>query len=55
LVPHSFPLVEAPEFRPSSPIFVPLLCDIKNHDIVGSALSAGSFLIIEVVAMYQEP
>jgi hypothetical protein len=37
LVPHSFPPVEAFEFRPSL-ILVLLLCDLKNHDIVSFAL-----------------
>jgi hypothetical protein len=41
--------VEAFEFGASIPILVPLLYGIKDHDIVGSALPAGSFLIIILI------
>jgi ferredoxin len=37
LVPNNFPLVEALEFS-TSLILVSLLCNLKNHAIVGSAL-----------------
>jgi hypothetical protein len=40
--------VEALEFSPS-PILVPLLCGLKNHDIVGSTLPGGSFLIVNLI------
>jgi hypothetical protein len=45
---HSFPPVEALEFE-TSLILVPLLYDLKNYDIVGSALSGESFLIINLI------
>jgi hypothetical protein len=41
--------VKAFEFRPSSLILVPLICDLKNHDIVGSALPVEKFLIIDLI------
>jgi hypothetical protein len=41
--------VEALEFGPSSSILVPLLYGLKNHDIIGSALLAGSFLIVNLI------
>jgi hypothetical protein len=40
--------VEALEFN-TSPIFVSLLCDLKNHAIVGSALPVRRFLIINLI------
>jgi hypothetical protein len=48
LIPNSFPPVEALEFS-TSPILVSLLCDLKNHDIVGSSLSVRRFLIINLI------
>jgi hypothetical protein len=47
-VPHSFPPVVVLEFGPI-PILVPLLCGLKNHDIIGSALAGGSFLIVNLI------
>ncbi|WP_428025499.1 hypothetical protein, partial [Arcobacter sp.] len=47
-VPNSFPPVEALEFS-TSLILVSLLCDIKNHSIVGSALPVQRFLIINLI------
>jgi hypothetical protein len=47
-VPHSFPPLEALEFEPSL-ILVPLLCGLKNHDIIGSALSGERFLIVNLI------
>jgi predicted transcriptional regulator len=47
-VPHSFPPVGALEFG-TSPILVPLLYGLKNHVIVGSALSGGRFLIVNLI------
>jgi hypothetical protein len=48
-MPHSFfPLVEALEFS-TSLIFVPLLCGLKSHDIVGSALPEGRLLIVNLI------
>jgi hypothetical protein len=47
-VPHSFPPVEALEFG-TSPILVPLLCGLKNHDIISSALLGGRFLIVNLI------
>jgi hypothetical protein len=41
--------VEAFEFRASSLIPVPLLCSLENHDIVGSVLPVGRFLIIDLI------
>jgi hypothetical protein len=49
LVPHSFPPVEALEFRASGAILVPLLCSLKNYGIVGSALPTVRFLIIDLI------
>jgi hypothetical protein len=46
--------VEALEFGPS-PIFVPLLCGLKNHDIVGSALSGGNLLIVNLIEQGHMP
>jgi hypothetical protein len=40
--------VEALEFSTSS-ILVSLLCDLKNHAIVGSALPVRRFLIINLI------
>jgi hypothetical protein len=40
--------VEVLEFGPI-PILVPLLCGLKNHDIIGSALPGGSFLIVNLI------
>jgi hypothetical protein len=40
--------VEALEFR-ASPIFVPLLCSLKNRVIIGSALPGGRFLIMNLI------
>jgi hypothetical protein len=40
--------VEALEFG-TSPILVTLLCGLKNHGIVGSALPGGRFLIINLI------
>jgi hypothetical protein len=40
--------VEAFEFE-LNPIIVPLLCGLKNHDIVGSVLAGGSFLIVNLI------
>jgi hypothetical protein len=40
--------VEALEFR-VSPIFVPLLCSLKNRGIIGSVLPGGRFLIINLI------
>jgi hypothetical protein len=48
LVLNSFPAVEALEFS-TSLIFVPLLCGLKNHDIVGSALPLRRLLIINLI------
>jgi hypothetical protein len=48
-VPHSFSPVKTLEFRPSSLILVPLICDLENHDIVGSALPVEKFLIIDLI------
>jgi predicted transcriptional regulator len=45
---HSFPPVEALEFGPR-PIVVLLLYGLKNHGIIGSALSGGSFLIVNLI------
>jgi hypothetical protein len=41
--------LEALEFRPSSLILVLLLCGLKNHLIVDSALLAGRFLIVYLI------
>jgi hypothetical protein len=41
--------VEVFEFGPSSLILVPLLCGLKNYGIVGSALPAESFLIVNLI------
>jgi hypothetical protein len=46
---HSFPLVEALEFKASSPAIVPLLCGPENHDIASSALPVGRFLILDLI------
>jgi hypothetical protein len=40
--------VEALEFG-TSPILVPLICGLKNHGIVGSALPGRRFLIINLI------
>jgi hypothetical protein len=40
--------VEALEFG-TSPILVPLLCGLKNHGIIGSALPGGRFLIVNLI------
>jgi hypothetical protein len=40
--------VETLEFGPSL-ILIPLLCGLKNHDIIGSALLGGSFLILNLI------
>jgi predicted transcriptional regulator len=32
-----------------SPILVPLLCGLKNYDIIGSTLHGGSFLIVNFI------
>jgi hypothetical protein len=47
-VPHSFPPAEALEFG-TSPILVLLLCGLKNHGIIDSALSGGRFSIINLI------
>jgi hypothetical protein len=47
-VPHSFSPVESLEFG-ISPILVPLLCGLKNYDIVGFALPGRRFLIINLI------
>jgi hypothetical protein len=41
--------VKALEFRASSTILVPLLCGIENHGIVGYALLAEIFLIVDLI------
>jgi hypothetical protein len=41
--------VEAFEFRASNHILVPLLYGLENHDIVGSALPVGKFLIVDLI------
>jgi hypothetical protein len=41
--------VKSLEFGASSAILVPLLCSLKDHDIIGSALLAGSLLIVDLV------
>jgi hypothetical protein len=41
--------VEVLEFRTSSTILVPLFCGIENHGIVGYALLAEIFLIVDLV------
>jgi hypothetical protein len=41
--------VEALEFGASSPILVPLFCGLKDYDIIGSTLPAGSFLIVDLI------
>jgi hypothetical protein len=41
--------VEALEFRASNPILIPLLCGLKNHDIVSYALPAERFLIVDLI------
>jgi hypothetical protein len=48
LVSYSFPPVEALEFG-TSPILIPLICGLKNHSIVGSALHGRRFLIINLI------
>jgi hypothetical protein len=48
LVLNSFLAVEALEFS-TSLIFVPLLCGLKNLDIVGSALPLRRLLIINLI------
>jgi hypothetical protein len=48
LVPTNFSPVEALEFG-TNPILVSLLCDLKNHAIVGSALPFQRFLIINLI------
>jgi hypothetical protein len=40
--------VKALTFGPN-PILIPLLCGLKNHDIIGSALSKGRFLIVNLI------
>jgi hypothetical protein len=40
--------MEALEFK-TSPILVPLLCGLKNHVIIGSALPEERFLIINLI------
>jgi hypothetical protein len=40
--------MEALEFGPS-PILIPLLCGLKNHGPIGSALPGGSFLIVNLI------
>jgi hypothetical protein len=47
-MPISFSPVEAIEFG-TSLILVPLLCDLKNHGIIGSALPMRRFLIINLI------
>jgi hypothetical protein len=47
-LPSTWEPVEALEFGPS-PILVPLLCDLKNHGIVSSALPRGIFLIVNLI------
>jgi hypothetical protein len=48
LLPNTFPPVEALEFS-TSPILVSLICDLKNHAIVDSALPVRRFLIINLI------
>jgi hypothetical protein len=48
LVSNNFSLVEALKFGANS-ILVSLLCDLKNHAIVGSALPFRKFLIINLI------
>jgi hypothetical protein len=48
LVLHSIPPVEVFELRASSPALLPLLCSLKNHDIIGSALPARKFLVVDL-------
>jgi hypothetical protein len=40
--------MEALEFG-TSPILLPLLCGLKNHDIIGFALSGGRLLIVNLI------
>jgi hypothetical protein len=40
--------METLEFGPS-PILVPLLCDLKNYDVIGSTLHGGSILIVNLI------
>jgi hypothetical protein len=49
LVSHDFPLVEALEFRVSSPILVSLFFNLENHGIIDSSLPAGRFLIVDLI------
>jgi hypothetical protein len=37
------------EFIAYSPTLVPLLCGPENHDIIGSALPVGIFLIVDLI------
>jgi hypothetical protein len=48
LVLHSIPPVEVFELRASSPALLPLLCSLKNHDIISSALPARKFLVVDL-------
>jgi hypothetical protein len=48
-VAHSFPPVKVLKFRVSIPILVLLHCGLENHDIVGSALSTGRFLVVDLI------
>jgi hypothetical protein len=45
---HSFPPMDALKFR-TSLIFMPLFCGLKNHDIIGSALTGGRLLIVNLI------
>jgi hypothetical protein len=47
-MPHSFSPVEVLEFG-TSLILVPLLCVLKNHGIIGSALPRGRLLIVNLI------
>jgi hypothetical protein len=47
-MPHSFPPMEALEFR-ISPILIPLLYGLKNYCIIGYALPGERLLIVNLI------